>query len=233
MKILSLREIKDMSSWEKAFCAIDKKNWKRGRSAYALAEYFLSHDGEAEIAAKLNGDILKVDPIKRMNEGVIEHECPFDEYSHPRRQDLGIWGEAESGKSVFIGIEAKVDETFGDTITETRKRGEKANSNLPARIRGLCKWFSVPEDDEDIQKLRYQLFYFTKGTADVDADICVLLSLTFKTAEYNETKAKENKKDWDAFVGRFFDAVPGGHRLKTSICEEKPVYAVSMTVDLS
>ena len=231
MKILSLREIKDMPSWKMAFCAIDKKNWKEGRSAHALAEYFLSHNGEAGIVEKLNAGVLEDDSIECLDEGIIELECPFDAYSHPRRQDMGIWGKTRSGKSIFIGVEAKVDEPFGDTIADARKRGEKANSNLPARINGLCSWLGVSEDDEKIQKLRYQLFYFTKGTADVDADICVLLSLTFKTSEYDENKAKENKADWDAFIGHFFDAVSGGHRLKSTICA-KPVYAVSMTVDL-
>ena len=258
-------ELKDMSTWKKAFLIADKKqshggcrrggcHWKEGYSAHSLAEYFLNRHGKREIIETLNV-FLGDDPIETLDLGIIECGCPFDaDTRHPRWQDLGIWGKTQSNKTVFIGIEAKVNEELGLVLGKQLQAAEaevarNSRSNRVKRIQNLCSWLHVSENDEEIQKLRYQLFHFTKATADVDANICVLLLLTFKTKQYKLEDGERNANDWEAFMERFFDKESEGnasnpkcivgpvYSLRPEILnkleqKDKKVYAVSMTVDL-
>ncbi len=228
----------DLSSWRDAFVAIDKNqgHWKDGRSACSLARYFLSGRGEPEIVAALN-DLLADDSVECLDRGEIECLCPFDAYRNPRRQDMGIWGRTKNGRRFFVGVEAKVDEPFSDDTLgiacekAIKTKIEKPESHAPDRIHGLCDWFGVSPEDETVRDLRYQLFHFTKGTADVeDVDIRILLLLTFRTPEYDSKKGKGNTADWKAFLNRFFVAVTGGYRLDIEKCPSQ-VFAVEMTVD--
>ena len=242
MKIVSplnpSKPLTDLSSWRDAFVAIDKNpgHWKEGRSACSLARYFLSGRGEAEVIAALNG-ILGDDPVECLERGEIECLCPFDAYRNPRRQDMGIWGLTKNGHRFFVGVEAKVDEPFSDdmlvsALTKARKtKIAKPESHALDRINGLCDWFGVSQEDESVRNLRYQLFHFTKGTADVaDVDIRIMLLLTFRTSEYDTGKGVGNAADWQAFLNRFFVPVTGGYKLKVDKSPSQ-VFAVEMIVD--
>ena len=244
MKIVSsqnpTRPLTDLSAWRDAFVAIDRNpgHWKEGRSACSLARYFLSGRGETEIVAALNGLLAgEGDAVECLERGEIECLCPFDAYRHPRRQDMGIWGWTKNGRRFFVGVEAKVDEPFSDdTLESAFEKAREANIEKPEshaldRIHGLCDWFGVSPDNETVRDLRYQLFHFTKGTADVaDVDIRIMLLLTFRTSEYDSKKGEENAADWNAFLNRFFVPVTGGYRLNIDKCPSQ-VFAVEMTVD--
>ncbi len=242
MKIVSplnpSQPLTDLSSWRDAFVAIDKNpgHWKEGRSACSLARYFLSGKGEAEVITALNG-ILGDDPVECLERGEIECLCPFDAYRNPRRQDMGIWGRTKNGRRFFVGVEAKVDEPFSDdTLGNAREKArrtkiEKPKSRALDRIHGLCDWFGVLPEDETVRDLRYQLFHFTKGTADVaDVNIRIMLLITFRTSEYDTEKGEGNATDWQAFLNRFFVPVTGGYGLDVDKCPSQ-VFAVEMTVD--
>lgn len=240
MKIISEKhpetELKTMEAWKEAFVDIDGDpgHWRDGFSACSLAKYFLGDARKAESTIKetLNR-LLGDDPVESLDEGIVEHECPFDDYGKPRRQDIGVFGKTKGGKRLYVGIEAKVNEPFDKTIGEKLEDAERAlrenpRSNSGNRIKELCEWFGVSENDEKIQSLRYQLFHFAKATANIDADICVLLVLTFETTESDAEKQAKNAADWNEFASNFFDEVPGGYRLKPGIAA-KPVYAATMT----
>ncbi len=242
MKIVSpqnpLMPLTDLSAWRDAFVAIDKNSghWKEGRSACSLARYFLSGRGETEIVATLNG-ILGDNSVECLERGEIECLCPFDAYRNPRRQDMGIWGRTKNGRRFFIGVEAKVDEPFSDDTLGSacekaiKTKIAKPESHALDRIHGLCDWFGVSPEDEAVRDLRYQLFHFTKGTADMaDSDIRIMLLLTFHTPEYDSKKGEGNAFDWQMFLKRFFVPVTGGYRLNIAKCS-LPVFAVEMTVN--
>ena len=207
MKIMAPDEntvIKDIEAWQKEFCKCNKEQlWKEGFSAHSLAKYILSHrrGGGTEIRKALNS-VLGNDSVKFLCKAFIEQKCNFDgDHRHPRHQDIGIFGKTEKGRKLYVGVEAKVCEYFGnDTIESKRRKGKGL-----VRLKALCSWLHVSENDEEIQKLRYQLFHFTKATADVDANICVLLLLTFKTKQYKLEDGERNANDWEAFMERFFD----------------------------
>ena len=242
MKIVSplnpSQPLTDLSAWRDAFVAIDKNpsHWKEGRSACSLARYFLSGRGEPEIVATVNG-LLADDSVECLERGEIECLCPFDAYRNPRRQDMGIWGWTKNGRRFFVGVEAKVDEPFSDdTLGSALAKAGKTKIAKPKscaldRIHGLCDWFDVSPEDETVRDLRYQLFHFTKGTADVaDVDIRIMLLLTFHTPEYDSKKGEGNAADWQAFLNRFFVPVTGGYRLNVDKCPSQ-VFAVEMNVD--
>jgi hypothetical protein len=134
-------------------------------------------------------------------------------------------------------VEAKVDEPFSDDTLGSacekaiKTKIEKPESHALDRIHELCDWFGVSPDDETVRNLRYQLFHFTKGTADVaDVDIRIMLLITFRTSEYDSEKGEGNATDWQAFLNRFFVPVTGGYELNIGKCPTQ-VFAVEMTVD--
>lgn len=198
------KEIKNLKDWEKyIFSGKKKKHWKEGRSAYSIANFIINDNGEQYIkneVSKLIGEELRL---------VIAHpeyEVPFDGFVHGREHDLGIYGKTASGKTIFIGVEAKVDEPFGDTISDAyieakikEFNGEKTNT--PKRIEELLhRNFVVIK--KNLFDLRYQLLYSTLGTTSVNADIHLFFVLVFKTSLSNPDKIKNNKKDYLDFFKR-------------------------------
>ena len=107
-----------LRDWELRFCGIERstRHWQEGRSAQALADFFVNHHGEDRIKKEVN-KVLGQDPIVALKMAEIECKCPFDDCRNARRQDMGIVGQTKGGKNVFIGIEAKVNETFGPAIS--------------------------------------------------------------------------------------------------------------------
>ena len=222
MKINGMARM-DLEHWKARFCEIEKsdRHWEEGRSAWALAYFIAKHGGEDKIVEQIN-KILVDDRVVSLNIAEIECRCPFDGYRNARRQDMGIVGQTEKGKNVFIGIEAKVDESFGPTVGEAIKAAEKYRKKHPTskrvdRISGLCEKFGVKPTDDGIDDLRYQLFHFTAGTAcaasnngrDIlgtgdEIHVHVMLTLVFKTSKYNAQKGIANKADYDRFIKRFF-----------------------------
>ena len=216
-----------LEKWKDAFCKIDgdSSHWKTGRSAQSLAEWVLSGAAGETIKSELdNLASFKNDPVCCFDKAVIEYLCPFDSYPNPRRQDLGIWGRTESSKRFFIGLEAKVDESFDRTLREVTESARAKLSNCPssqglARIIDLRRWFGINIDDDSVcdddANLRYQLLHFAKGTADVgDVDFRIMLLVTFQTDISDPQKVKDNIDDWNSFLKRFFVSDSGESRLQ-------------------
>lgn len=230
----------DMAAWEKAFCTIDsEKHWKDGRSAESLARFIIEHNGAEKIRIIVDS-LLTRDRVVCFENAEIECECPFDSYPTPRKQDMGIWGLTSSGKKFFVGIEAKVDETFGPTVGKALSDAIQYQTKHPKskrvdRINALCDNFGVSHNAVD--DLRYQLFHYTAGTACVpNVDIRIMLTLVFKTKRYgtnlyDEKKVIRNKQDYDKFRERFFVEDCGRWQLKKCGLPSCP-YAVYHSVDL-
>jgi len=195
------KTISNIVEWEKEiFSDAKKMHWKVGRSAYSLAEFIINKNGEHTIideVSKIIGESLILDNAHP------EYEVQFDNYGHGREHDLGIYGTTKSGKKVFIGVEAKVDEPFGNTISQAYIKGKAKqlngeNTNAPIRIEELLKrnygnikgkYFDLP----------YQLLFSTVGTLSVKADIHILFVIVFKTSLSDPLKVKDNKKKYDNF----------------------------------
>lgn len=205
--------ITDITSWKNAFIEVDNsKHWKEGRSAHSLATYFLSPAieqslGMLKIKECLNacgyGDV-------EYTHARIEHESRFDTYRSGRMQDMVIW--ALCGKCrIVVCIEAKVDETFGDTLSDAYNESLKyvklhPASKRKARIEGLCQKYLKIQPAEILEEngIRYQLLHYLAGSiseAKGYGNIVFMPIMVFKTSEnYDFTKTKKNKEDYDAFM---------------------------------
>ncbi|HHU56821.1 MAG TPA: hypothetical protein GXZ39_00820 [Bacteroidales bacterium] len=198
------RDIRTLEEWrEIVFTGKKEIHWKEGRSAYALADFVLNKDGLSVVKQMVSSVI---------NEGfeftsaIPEYEARFDKYGHGREHDLGIFGSTVTGKNLFIGVESKVDESFGSTIgtayvkAKTKELNGK-KTNAPQRIERLLEttFSNVLESDFG---LRYQLLFSSAGTLSIDADIHVFLVLVFKTHLYDPELGSKNEKDLMAFLKR-------------------------------
>ncbi|RCW31373.1 DUF6946 family protein [Marinilabilia salmonicolor] len=201
-------------------------HWKKGRSAHALGYFIINKNGESFIK-----DLL----VTTINEEVLlevaypEYQVRFDEYGHGREHDLGIYGETQSGRTIFVGVEAKVDETFGDTIqkrylSEKAKELNEEKTNAPKRIEELLQ-FNFNQISRSDFDLRYQLLHTTAGTLAADADIHVLLVLVFKTEDYDKIIGKANYEDFLKFVERT-GARKIGHNTYSFIRERKSLTVI-------
>ena len=200
--------INDIKDWEKYLFLDSKKekHWKKGRSAYEIANFLINEKGEEIIQHTIENVIgSKVS----FDYGIPEMEVRFDSFGHGREHDVGIFGSTNSGKRVFVGIEAKVDETFNEKISETylkakSKELSSISTNSAKRIEGLLKRnFKIVKPEHF--DLRYQLLYTTVGTLDAKEkeeylDLYFLFVIVFKTELYNELKGIENYKDYIQFI---------------------------------
>jgi len=230
--------IKTITDWSKLFLANPKKkkHWKEGRSAFELANFILNKNGENYLIDLISNMLREKISFEK---AIPELETRFDKYNHGREHDLGIWGTTDSGKSIFVGVEAKVDEEFNNKIFESyiaaktkELNGEKTNA--PKRIEKL-----IERSFEKVQRkhwnLMYQLFYTLFGTIDAlnngkKSDIPIMLVIVFKSNLFNDVKGKDNHKEYTDFIKEFLpeqifceDKNTEIHKL---IVEKRIVYSV-------
>jgi len=182
--------VANMADWEKS---VTKKDWKPYRSAHALAGFVLNEEG-AEKIRRVVSAVVK-EPVC-FDLAMLELRIAFDKFRSPRHHDLGIYGKTGNGKTVFVGVEAKVDEEFGKHV-----KAEFKNSSPTAkqRIEGLWKRHAFKSKIEE-SKIRYQLLYSTVGTVDAGADISVFIVMVFQTCRYDGKKGKRNYCDYMHFM---------------------------------
>lgn len=197
------KEINNLNDW-KNFIFNEpkkKKHWKRGRSAYSIADFMMNKNGE-KVITDLVSDLLKEKVT--LKKAIPEKEVRFDDYGHGREHDLAIWGETAKGEKIFIGLEAKVDESFNEKVSEVylKSKSKSINgtpTNTYKRIEALIKK-NFKEATPEIFELRYQLLYSTVGTLKVPAAISILLIIVFKTKDYDALKGIDNYKDYIQFI---------------------------------
>ena len=190
--------IKDLNDWSKLQST---RHWKKGRSAYSTAQFILEAGGASIIQSRVSdilGETIEIELI------TPEFEVRFDEYGQGRVHDLALFGKTRSDKKIFIGVEAKVDESFGAAVSETylaakAKQIVGKSTKAPERIEKLLsRHFNKP--DPSMFNVRYQLLYATVGTLAAKADIHVLFVIVFKTDLYNENIGAENYQDYIRFM---------------------------------
>ena len=249
------RLITDLESWKTAFIEVDKKskedngksNWEEGRSACTLAKYFTTPNIEESDGIEKIKEYLEALGFSNLkfNSAEIEHESRFDSFrGQGRMQDLAIWGESEKG-SILTCIEAKVDEKFGNEVLNQAYKKAKQdkikypNSNRQNRIEELCdKYLDVnPEDikPKDKTNIRYQLLHYLAGSiceAKEYGNVVFMPIMVFKTDEYNKTKGKRNRKDYDLFINALdFKECNKDKQIRKRTFEDIDVYISYIEID--
>lgn len=180
------------------------KQWKDLYSAKECARYFsgtrfaLPLEIEDILCQKklFAGDDFRAYP---------EKETYFDSCRRgPRKHDILMVSHINS---LVVGIEAKVNEGFGNLVeAEFSEESESVSSDKRNRIMELMhRIFGRVTIDADLKALRYQLLTATAGTlAEARERLCkkaLLLVIVFKTAgSYNPQKIAANKADYAAFT---------------------------------
>ena len=179
------------------------QQWKKGRSAWSIAEFVLQRNGLDHIARRASQVLGSPLVVQR---AVPEYEVRFDSFGRGRVHDLGIHANTSEGDTVFIGVEAKVDESFGATVMDSYLDAKAkeicgVSTNAPRRIELLLgKHFREPS--RKMFDVRYQLLYATVGTIAAQAAHSLLYVLVFRTDQYNEAKSAENLRDYLDFMGQ-------------------------------
>ena len=180
----------------------EDEHWKPGRSAYSIADFIVNRQGARNLGARISsalGDSVEFLQL------IPEYGVRFDRYGKGRFHDLGIFGRTKSGKSLFVGVEAKVDESFGKYVSdewqeaeELMARGERTRK--PQRIRELCARFHGGPEVPTNPDIRYQLLHGTAGTVCVEADISVFYVAVFVTDDYDRSIGESNYRDYRQFI---------------------------------
>lgn len=204
IKDRSDNEISTLDQWARLYDTPQQSHqWVEHRSAYSVADFVLNRNGASQLESRVSNALGESVSFEK---AIPEYEVRFDEYGRGRVHDLGIFGETASGKSIFVGLEAKVDETFGAMLKDVYLQAKArqitgVSTNAPERIENLlAAHFSAP--DPAMFNVRYQLLYATAGTIAEKADISVLYVAVFKTPLYDETIGASNYRDYVHFVNK-------------------------------
>jgi hypothetical protein len=207
-------EIRTVDEWGRLAKPAHESHWKDGRSAKELARAWVSGAGETALARLLDTHAETRGLL--IDTAVAEEQVAFDHFPGGKRNhDLLIRGHCSSGP-VVIGLEAKADETFGQTIATykrdalDRRRAHKT-TNAPERLKNLLDDIGLIslELNPTFGDLRYQLFSGVAGTlATTKADeSAAFIVHEFVTPLTSEKKRRENKQALAKFVADITGAI--------------------------
>jgi Domain of unknown function (DUF6946) len=138
------------------FLGKKEEHWKEERSAYQAAySWFTANDLPPSIR-----DILKDERAfdgAVLQKAIFEKRTKLDSYGRESQTDVLAYLKTAKGLAV-LGIEAKVDESFGPRVHEWNDYG-------PGRLRRLVGLLDhLAFKSQPIGDLRYQLFHRTAAT---------------------------------------------------------------------
>lgn len=214
---LNCNKIIDLESWFGiAPPEGGKKQWKDGRSAKELARYLTA--ALPQLPKEIETALFPFSPLNTTFNWDAEYKTELPGKGHPRQHDAALWND-----DLFVGIEAKADETFGESFVSESYLAKNCSENKKRRIKSLCSMLWGKEDDPIRHTdIRYQLL--AASTACLLEAFrrrlkkAMLLILVFKKDGYYEQEnINKNNADLDAFL-RACDAVPkeNGYLLQTT-----------------
>jgi hypothetical protein len=127
----------------------------------------------------------------------------------PRMHDLWLKGLLPDKRGITVCVEAKADESFGETVakyetTATATLKNTPNSKSKIRLQLLKKMIWGDQIPANVDTLRYQLLSALTGTAiqtlEDKSDVGVLLVHVFETDQTLSSKRAENDSDLTHFL---------------------------------
>ena len=206
--------INSMADWEHLAGPKREYQWKRGRSAFELAHAWIG-TGTPRMPDELRVLLESRPETSGLSVETVtpEKQIRFDQHpGGPRNADLAFVGRTATS-TVAVTIEAKADEPFGVTVTQTladalERLDSKPSSRGIERVADLVRAI-LPIRGEGLPAaggLRYQLLTAAAGTLayarEKAAAVAVLLIHEFLTDQTYDAKHVENARDYDAFLRR-------------------------------
>lgn len=198
-------KITNLTDWfQHAPPAKGEAHWVDGRSAKELAKSWVN-SGKPKVPRELEWLLNSHQDTKGfIAEKVIpECETKLDGFNGSgRKHDLILTGKA-SEKLTLVSIEAKVDESFGEIISNYLVKSYSANTRtkVPERIKQLG--LSV-FGDKEFGHIRYQLLHAVAGTLiETYKNNCtqaVFVVHEFVPFGIHSKKSKQNNEDLQMFV---------------------------------
>lgn len=172
--------LRTLADWQALHPAL---HWKAGRSAMELARSWSEATGiPATVAESLArgpfGDL-------RLSRGIAECKTDVPGRGRPSQTDLMVEALAPDGRRIVLGVEGKVDESFGPIVESwlADTDSDRSARNKLERLRGLCAGLGLDESGDAVRALRYQLLHRTYAALvhakQWNADIAVLLVHSF------------------------------------------------------
>jgi hypothetical protein len=175
--------------------------WKAGRSAMELAKHWTgTRVVPADVDELLTAEFGSVHLVLGQPEKATS--LPPKRSRGPRMHDLWLKGSLADKRRITICVEAKADESFGETVAEYQTAAAAAlrkspNSKMLARLCILKNMIWGQNTPVNVTSLRYQLLSALTGTAIQTlmdkSDIGVLLIHVFDTDK--TTAANRYKND--------------------------------------
>ena len=200
-----------------------KGQWKPGRSAKELARHWTKTHSIGTVPPDYRNLLCPRFPGLTFHKGRPEHTTPLPPKgsSGPRTHDLLLRGRWKKG-SLTVGVEAKADELFDETLEKAWEKAEKALKKRPSsrarqRLKELLEWvWRTRQRTDSLAKLHYQLLFALVGTAiqacidsrregEAGCGTGVLLIHVFETGKTRSKELEQNQRDLE----RFTRALPG------------------------
>lgn len=207
--------IESLEGWGERAGPKSKDQWVNGRSAMETARAWLE-GGPAGLPPEVYALLESSEHFGIPSDWRAEPEVKlkFDDFrGETRNSDLVIWARDRLGPYV-IGVEAKADEPFSQTVAEAlnaalERSVANPNSRGVPRIEQLVRALLLPplvSRAPDIASLRYQLFTACAGVlAEAARQNCsrvVMLVHEFITPKTSDARHAANARDLDRFVAR-------------------------------
>lgn len=205
------RILSSLEDWARYAGPKSARQWVDGRSAKEVARAWLAsgEDLPPEISSVL-ANHSRFGPVLGWD-AEPEARLRFDTFpGEPRNSDLVVYLEDNFGP-YLIAVEAKADESYGDTVTQTlfaaqARLQENPRSRGLLRVKQLAEALFGPRADEGpgFGLLRYQLLTACAGALCEaerrECDRAILLVHEFITPKTIDEKHERNAADLNLFV---------------------------------
>jgi hypothetical protein len=209
--------IRDFNDWQENGMPPERKRQQfvPGRSAYELSVLYTSN-GKPTVPAVLRCILDSHDETKGVviEKGKVELETPLPCSPRGNRcHDLAFDGSLPP-YDLFISIEGKADEPFGDTVeNEFQKALRRPVTDFPQRLEWLTQsllgvpGFIDPQHkalNPAVKSMGYQLFAGLAATLlearDRGAKRAIFIVHDFRTAKTSDAKMQTNAEALDSFL---------------------------------
>ena len=181
MQVLN-QEIKSLKDWQQLL-ADPEKHWRKGYSAYELAYSWMSSSGfPVSVDNVLGNSGFSEFKDLKIDIAYPERKTNLNDSGRPSQTDLMVFANGARGK-VVIGVEGKVDESFGPIVRE-RYSNKETNRN---RLNFLCSQLGLSLGK--VEQIRYQLIHRSVATI-LEAKNCnakIALVLVHSFSEENSS----------------------------------------------
>ncbi len=132
-------------------------HWREGRSAYeAVHSWFDANGVPPAVRVVIESDSAFRGAV--LTRAIFEKQTKLDEFGRPSQTDVLAYLDAPNGPAI-LGVEAKVDESFGQLVGEWVADGTPSKRS---RLVGLARRLGL--EAHAIGSLRYQLLHRTVAT---------------------------------------------------------------------